>query len=90
MLAFMFSVKIIAHEGRIGIFLAILADSKPSNEPTSIKMPHFHRRRHEKDGQNRRIEVKSMFSGSRAAKSGLAAHPPGCRAVRPGTPEGRV
>jgi hypothetical protein len=42
MLAFMFSVKIIAREGRIGRLLAILADPKPSNEPTSTKRPHFH------------------------------------------------
>jgi hypothetical protein len=42
MLAFMVSVKIIAHEGHSGRFLAVLAESKPSNEPTSIKMPHFH------------------------------------------------
>jgi hypothetical protein len=42
MLAFMVSVKIIAHEGRIGRLSALLVDSKPSNKPTSIKMPHFH------------------------------------------------
>jgi hypothetical protein len=43
MLALMFSVKLIAHEGRIGIFLAILADPKPSNEPIFTKRPNFHR-----------------------------------------------
>jgi hypothetical protein len=90
MLAFMLSVKLIAHEGRIGIFLANLADSKPSNEPTFTKRPHFHGSPGENGVKNRPVEVKSMFSGSRAAKSGLATHPPGSRAVRPGTPEGRV
>ena len=86
----MFSVKIIAHEGRIGRLLAILADCKPSNEPTPTKRPRFHGSPGEEGGKNRLIEAKSMLSSSRAAKSGLAAHPPGRRAVRPGTPEGRV
>jgi hypothetical protein len=42
MLAFMLSVKIIAHQSLSGIFLAFLADSKPSNEPPYIKRPNFH------------------------------------------------
>ena len=89
MLAFMLSVKLIAHEGRDGIFLAILAEPKPSNEPTSTKRPNFHGIPSEEGGQIWLIEVKSMFSGSKAAKSGLAAQPPGSRAGQPGTPGGR-
>jgi hypothetical protein len=38
----MVSVKIIAHEGHSGRFLAILADPKPSNELIFTKKPHFH------------------------------------------------